>query len=201
MYKKQDVLAIAFAVIFIVLVRHPISGLPHTLLATIRLTVFPKPVVPHKWSIKGKAPTTSISGLAKLAASTSRMFISFLNSFICSSHMSYDPQAFTFSYMLLKSASPSYLTLLLYGIKSPSIQPKRPMLLYSGISCAFKLITSLRYFTKSLALSLVTSIPLSASCIMLFLFITVPLSQVSSRHLPSLKNASFTFSVSVSMFM
>ena len=103
--------------------------------------------------------------------------------------------------MLLKSESPSYLTLSLYGIKSPSIQPSLPILLYSGISCALRLITSLIYLTRSLALSLVTSTPLSASCVILFLFSTVPLSTVTSRHLPSLKNANLTFSVSVSIFI
>ena len=191
----------AFAVMFMVRVKHPISGLPHTLLATISDTVLPNPVVPHKCRIKGNAPTTSMSGLAKLAASASLMLISFRSSLICSSHVIKSPHTRTFSYILLKSASPSYFTLSLYGIKSPSIQPSLPMLLYSGISCALRLITSLIYLTRSFALSLVTSMPLSASCVILFLFSTVPLSTVTSRHLPSLKNSSFTFSVSVSMFI
>ena len=103
--------------------------------------------------------------------------------------------------MLLKSKSPSYFTVSLYGMKSPSIQPKRPILRYSGISCAFNAIVSLRYRTRSFALSLVTSTPRSASWMILFLFITVPASTVTSRHRPSLKKASFTFSVSVSIFM
>ena len=75
------------------------------------------------------------------------------------------------------------------------------MLLYSGISCALRLITSLIYLTRSFALSLVTSTPLSANCTILVLFNTVPASTVISRQRPSLKNASFTFSVSVSIFI
>ena len=101
----------------------------------------------------------------------------------------------------MKSASPSNLTLSAYGTNPPLIQPSLLILLYNGISCALRLTTSLRYFTRSFALSLVTNTPLSANCDILDLLNITPQSTVISRHLLSLKNASLTFSVSVSILI
>ena len=58
----------AFFVMFMVLTRPPILGLPQMDMATINATVFPVPVVPHRCSTNGSTLSGSRSTEAKLAA-------------------------------------------------------------------------------------------------------------------------------------